>query len=1071
MIENGNLKLIFEKETAKLIALMCNEQLVKHDFGLQTVLSSCAGFNSGSFYMSNRTRSNFTKTLKAVSIKRQDNLITIHYKEEKTGLDYYNYLEFIEGCNIIRSYVEVKNNTKKEQVLTYISSVFLNGIFAQEPNSVFDDENIRIHICKQQWHGEGQWQECLPSQLSFNNASDVFCSSSAKISSLGSWSTGKYAPTMIIENNKTNSVCFISIEAATSYEIEFGFAGKYENGSPYVTANSANENNGGFARILKAGEVFTTDYAVVGLIDGDFNTAIYELTKYRRTLLQKSEIEIFKSIVFNDYMNCLWGDSDIEHLKPLISNAKALGCDVFCVDAGWYNNKDVSWYGNIGDYDLNSDRYGENGLKDLLDEIKINNLIPGVWMEMEVCSDSTRLYKQPDDWFLLRNGKRIEGDDRCFLNFTNPKVCEYLTGIIDNLYSLGIRFIKNDYNHSIGIGADNIDGNCVSGAIKNTNAFIAFVDSIKAKYKDLIIENCAGGGNRSDYKTLQHFELTSVSDQIIYTRLSSIIAGSLFNILPEQLGIWCYPYPSPFEMNDKADGIIKSKEYIEKMADTEQTIYNVVNALCGNMYVSGRIDCMDESNFEVLKDGIEVHKKMQDFIFTSYPIKLSKINSVVNANCFHSVGLINKNKDKILINLFRNESTEDNINLNLFDFKYKEIEIESIFPQNKKCESYFDKNNGILNIRLEKKNSARSIMVSVKNNKKEKVKMTSKQRVFTALEHKQPDRVPTDFYATNEAMNKLKEHFNTDDVETILQNLQVDCRNFYLNFKEGKYPYKTYDDGTFSSFGGTIKKLVNNNTGCYEEIEHYILDGVETIEEAERLLEIPSTDLFDFDRLYNELCLSPNTYNLFGICGVFQASTYWMNTEDLLVNLYANEELARYLIKREMDYGFEFTKKALEKCHHLIDCVMFADDFATQNSTIMSIQMFRKYYKPSLKKLIDLAKSYNKKVYVHCCGSAYDLIPEYLELGVDILDPVQTVATNMAMDKLKAEFGGKITFHGAVETQHILPNGSVIDVRENVKDCVRTLGKDGGYILCSCHYIQSDVPLENILELYNIENR
>lgn len=349
--------------------------------------------------------------------------------------------------------------------------------------------------------------------------------------------------------------------------------------------------------------------------------------------------------------------------------------------------------------------------------------------------------------------------------------------------------------------------------------------------------------------------------------------------------------------------------------------------------------------------------------------------------------------------------------------------------------------------------------------------MTSKERVMTALEHKQPDRTPADFYATNEAIDKLKKHFKTEDLEEILQNLQVDCRNFYLNFKEGLYPYKKFEDGTFSSFGGTIKKIVNNNTGCYEEIEHYALDGVETVEEAENLLEIPDTELFDYDRLHYELSLSPDTYNMFGICGVFQGSTYWMNSEDLLINLYMNEDLAKYLIQRELDFGYEFTRKALEKCHKMIDCVMFADDFATQNSTLMSVEMFRKFYKPSLKKLIDLAKGYNKKVYVHCCGSAYSLIPEYIELGVDILDPVQTVATNMEPLKIKSEFGDSITFHGAIETQHILPRGTVLDVRENVKECVRVLGKDGGYILSSCHYIQSDVPLENILELYNIENR
>lgn len=711
IFKNESIELLFEMDTAKLISLMCKGQKTCSNNGMQTILTSLAGFNSGSFYLYNRSRSNIAKSLMLKSINSANNLITIHYTEEKTGLDFYNYLELIKDSSIVRSYVKVQNNTDKEQVLTYVSSICMNGIFSQDPRSVFEDESIIIHVCHQQWHGEGQWKEYTPSELGFYKASDLFCGSSVKISSIGSWSTGKVAPTLIIENTKTNQVCFSSIESASNYEIEFGYAGCYENGSPYITANSANENNGGFAKRLRPGDSYKSDYAIVGIKFGDFNSAIEEMTKYRRYLLSESKIKPYKNVVFNDYMNCLWGDSDIEHLRPLIENASALGCDVFCVDAGWYNNRDVSWYGNIGDYEINSNRYGKNGLIDLINEIKKNNLIPGAWMEMEVCSDTTKVYKRSEDWFLQRNGKRVEGDERCFFNFTNNEVCEYLMNKIDTLYSLGVRFIKNDYNLSVGLGASNIDGNCASGAILNSNAFLDFIDSVKNKYDDLAIENCAGGGNRSDYKTMQHFEITSISDQIEYRKMSSIIVGSLFNILPEQLGIWCYPYPSPFERNGEAEGIIKSSQYKAKMLDCEQTVYNVVNALCGNMYVSGRVDLMDKANFEMLKAGIQVYKNMQDFIFKSIPVMLSKLNNLTNYCSFNSVGLINEARNEMLVNIFRNECKEDTIALDLFDFKDSEIEIESIFPRNVVIDYCYDKTSGKLSVKLDKMNTARSMKI------------------------------------------------------------------------------------------------------------------------------------------------------------------------------------------------------------------------------------------------------------------------------------------------------------------------------------------------------------------------
>ena len=138
---------------------------------------------------------------------------------------------------------------------------------------------------------------------------------------------------------------------------------------------------------------------------------------------------------------------------------------------------------------------------------------------------------------------------------------------------------------------------------------------------------------------------------------------------------------------------------------------------------------------------------------------------------------------------------------------------------------------------------------------------------------------------------------------------------------------------------------------------------------------------------------------------------------------------------------------------------------------LISLEMFQKFFKPQLARIIALAKSYGLKIYMHCCGSCYAFIPEFLSLGVDILDPVQTTAENMQPEKLKKEFGKKLTFHGGVDSQHVLPHGTKQEVRDHIKYLSEVLGKDGGYILASCHFVQADVPLENILELYKTDNR
>ena len=135
---------------------------------------------------------------------------------------------------------------------------------------------------------------------------------------------------------------------------------------------------------------------------------------------------------------------------------------------------------------------------------------------------------------------------------------------------------------------------------------------------------------------------------------------------------------------------------------------------------------------------------------------------------------------------------------------------------------------------------------------------------------------------------------------------------------------------------------------------------------------------------------------------------------------------------------------------------------------MISAEMFRRYFAPRLKEFATQAKSYGMKVMLHSCGGVRELIPDIIDIGVDILNPVQTNAKGMIPEELKAEFGDKLCFHGGIDIQHTLPFGTVEDVEKEVKDRIRVLGKDGGYILVSTHNIQTDTPIENIMKMYQV---
>jgi uroporphyrinogen decarboxylase len=149
-----------------------------------------------------------------------------------------------------------------------------------------------------------------------------------------------------------------------------------------------------------------------------------------------------------------------------------------------------------------------------------------------------------------------------------------------------------------------------------------------------------------------------------------------------------------------------------------------------------------------------------------------------------------------------------------------------------------------------------------------------------------------------------------------------------------------------------------------------------------------------------------------------------------------------------------------------VDVVEWGDDVAIQDSLMFSPDMYRKYIKPHHCRMIRAIKSRtDAKVLYHSCGAVLPLIDDFIEIGVDALNPVQVSARGMDPQVLKERFGDRITFWGGIDTHHILPNGSPQDVREEVQRIVRVLGKGGGYVLASVHNIQNDVPPENVVEM------
>jgi uroporphyrinogen decarboxylase len=346
--------------------------------------------------------------------------------------------------------------------------------------------------------------------------------------------------------------------------------------------------------------------------------------------------------------------------------------------------------------------------------------------------------------------------------------------------------------------------------------------------------------------------------------------------------------------------------------------------------------------------------------------------------------------------------------------------------------------------------------------------LSSWERVEMALAHREPDRVPFDFWAVPEVWDKLGTALEVGE-EQILRLLGIDCRMVatrYVGTRACGLP-----DGTFVDAWGTHRRHVANEFGTYDEYASHPLAGAETV--ADILdWEWASPDDWDVSEVH-EQCARLNAgvrYHLrYEVGGIFEWSWAVRGFERFLLDLIEKPEIACVIMDRFTDIYIENTVRVVEAAGGLLDMVYTYDDVGIQNGLLLSPRMWRKYILPRHQRLNAAIQGarYPVKIMYHSCGAVYPLIAAFVdEMGIDVLNPLQPRAAGMDMARIKAEFGDRLAFHGAIDIQHTLPHGTPEDVQAEVRERNEVLGRGGGYICTSAHYIQADTPLENVIAMY-----
>ena len=371
--------------------------------------------------------------------------------------------------------------------------------------------------------------------------------------------------------------------------------------------------------------------------------------------------------------------------------------------------------------------------------------------------------------------------------------------------------------------------------------------------------------------------------------------------------------------------------------------------------------------------------------------------------------------------------------------------------------------------------------------------MNSRERVKLAFNHQEPDRVPIDLGSTivssitsmayqrvRDFLGLPKEEMKIIDHIQGLPYINEDLLSiFKIDFRMIQVEYMTVQEQSFSEekgyhyfidrWGAKLRKP--KEKGLYFDwVEFPILD-----EESLKKYKWPEPDRIETlislkqvaKKLRRETDFALVGSSIFG-GGIAEQPGRIMGLENFFMNLALNKKFINNIMESILDIYIENTKRYLDNLGEYLDVFVYWDDVGSQNSLLFSPDDYRGLIKPKQRRLFDVIKSRtDAKLFYHSCGAIKELIPDLIEIGVDILNPVQVSSPGMDTKELKKEFGRDIVFWGGgCDTQNILPFGSPEDVREEVKRRISNLAPGGGFVFNAVHNIQADVPPENVASMY-----
>ena len=340
------------------------------------------------------------------------------------------------------------------------------------------------------------------------------------------------------------------------------------------------------------------------------------------------------------------------------------------------------------------------------------------------------------------------------------------------------------------------------------------------------------------------------------------------------------------------------------------------------------------------------------------------------------------------------------------------------------------------------------------------------------------DRVLIDYWASANVDQRMCEYYGVKEKEELLDLLDVDFRYIdgpsYIGPRLAKHPDNSEDD----IWGVPRKKVYygkDEHQGYYKTVVKYPLANAKTIDDVDSYKHWPDPDWLDYSVVKDQCDIVHEKQRVVMFMGdrlnriaQLKPMMYLRGIEKALSDLGQKQSpIFDAILEKIVNFYKEYLERILRAANGKIDVIVTGDDFGQQNGLICSPKTWREKLLPGFREYIQIAKKYKMYVMHHTCGSVTPIIPDMIEAGLDILNPIQTFTYDMDHSMLKDKWGDKLIFHGGMSLQGPLRFGNPFEVENEVNTCCEILGRNGGYIICSAHNLNADMKTENMVTLFN----